>query len=352
MNIESAFRYFSFIIWAVGVTLTLQSSSSSGSTLDLRRLYAPAEYKTASDNTGNFVVFDNGNVLFFNPSQRLEFASILLGLKDFVQANCIIFDPSSKRSNFKSILVRKSGNELLFDDNHIKSSEYDRLMLTPDWVTAFQMARQTARARDFGADLSRLRSMAGVTKLKADLFLIAGGGSEDSKASLDQSRIANLIDTRNKRILKTFVLKERHKYPTSLLLPDGKVALVGYSNNVEIVDVVHATSHLIPINLKLHFVTACLNSAGNIIVFGALDDTNSSSPLLHEVDIRTGRVRQIGQLQKGRSYVNSNSGLAVVQVNAVSLANGQYVISGGGHVFRCDNQSNMMYEDAEFIFIP
>ncbi|MBS1997797.1 MAG: hypothetical protein JSS86_15850 [Cyanobacteria bacterium SZAS LIN-2] len=321
-------------ILAYGVSMFYEQKVQ-GNVIDLAGLYL---YRGREGGLyPNFIQMTDGTVLFFVPVVQTELDALARGQKSSYTGLFQVFSPDRKTSKLTVLTVKKNGSTLQFGAMLAKDSEMERLMLTPGWY----------EARLFSVSYPECVGGSSIIRLHHGLFLITGGTAQDNSgigAAFPQT--ATVFDSVSRRAVKTFKLQHRWHCHLSLLLPDGKVLLVGghpkYLNMesntaVEIVDAEHSFSRTLNCKAIAYSAnpTACLDDRGNVILLGGSGSEHFSDyPVVELIDVRLGECRKVATLKVPRHFCEpGHSGPG--PLNSISLPSRKFLISGG-RAYRSD----------------
>jgi len=331
----------------LGIATYARGSRNEQQRIDLSALYKPP-FKDTGSNEGNFLETDDGTIVFFNPAMRAGFRQILNGQITSLPIPVMLYRDTVKIKP-EEINISKVGSTLLFGKLKARSSEIDRLKLSPEWDKMYKF---------FGRGTNSGLTGCSVIRLKNGLFLISGDVSIGGKAT-DQFRVktALVYDGNSDSIIKSIPMPEFRRRHNSIELSDGKVALIGGvsvgMSLVEIVDISTGTSSPLALKAVVSRIatTACLDLSGNCIVMGGADRGDDCT-LIERIDLNSGSLTRLENLPKCRKYFDVPQRVNFIPCNSLALKSGKILISGGLTRSKGFSDENSTREDADILLLP
>ena len=303
-----------------------QSEPKHANLIDLSSVYKGGEQRKLpiqpiyiDDGEGNFVRLVSDEVIFFSPKVLPMFRAALQGKAKSFKIRIERYANGVKPSTYQLARVKAANGELLIDGVAVQRSDLDRLGLSPDFECFYEEEERPCRShrKVFPGRSSLLR-------IRDSVFLITGGMGQNGECS----KTAVLYDIATNTVIKKFDLRRKNYDHISLLLSDGKVLLLN-GRNSELLDLERETSEVFD---DLDFenrcsVTACLDENDDCWIFGGdgnlktVSSVEKFSPNRHTLSKKR-------DLISGRTSGGSG-GYYSSKINAVLMANGSFLISGG-----------------------
>lgn len=311
----------------------------------------------ASD--GNYVILQNGKIVFYSPAIRDRLVNLGLGLQRPFTVATMTLDPKSKLQTWAKSKFSWKNNLVYCDNQPALFSEMDRLRLGPAWkevltfCRAYQSSPQHKRERLTGCSVLHVR---------ASLFLISNGYSGltgDQEYSWNQNSAA-LYDADAKRIMKLYTLKQGRTYGSSIILPGQKVLLLGGKDPTgkdftfaELLNLDSSESKLLPVKISTRGgMSLCLDSANNVYIAGGYGKSIIAPAItdILRISISNNTIENIGQLLEPRRYfaeLNSDS-----VPNNTAILNDELMVTGGNEYDRWNSEGYTYPQNIEFHKIP
>lgn len=317
----------------VALCLLADSLHAKSNLIDLRPLYSRfgAGQEGQLEN-GNFVQMTDGTILFFHPRIRDKFRLLLDRKTPPFSASFLMFSTGNPAQRIVDLEVKESVGTLSIGAWRAPKKELDRLSVSPEFPSLYKYCRSLFPGSSI---IYSGVCHSSFIRLQDSQFLITGGsrnGFEGSITSDPVAYTATVYDVLANKVLKSFRLKAAHELHTSMLLPDGKVLLVGGRGPLEIVDVKHSISRALssrPIcDTDISSSTFCLDHSGNCLVFGNIDQFDKPGKAVQKVDLAADRLSRLPDLTAPRCYMIS-SGVNMVSQNAVLLKDNSVLLTSG-----------------------
>lgn len=312
-------------------------SRASENVIDLKDLYNRSEpAQTLQRSNGNFIEMNDATILFFHPSMRQKLRSIINKEVLEYRGTFQSFSTPTKESQLLVLDVREKNGLLEIGKWTVKASELDRLVIAPEWPSIYKFLESLFPGP------TKLQSgviTSSIVRLNGSRFLITGGvanvtRSHPTAASAAVGSTATVFDAATGKVVRTFSLCQNRKRHQSLLLPDGRVLLLGgfgMRESIEIVDVEACRSHILPCRLSMNrwCFTPCLDRLGNCILLGDMESrSEKASAMVEKLDLTKETISRLPDLECPRGFIDNDPYYRVYQ-NAILLPDNSILVSSG-----------------------
>lgn len=312
-------------------------AQASDNLINLKELYGrsePAQILQRAD--GNFIAMNDGTVLFFHPSMRQKLRSIVNRETSKYKGTFQIFSPPTNKSQLLDLDVQEKNGFLEIGKWTAKPSELDRLVIAPEWPSIYK------HLESLFPGPTKLESgviSSSIVRLNGSRFLITGGvanisHSRPTTATAAVGSTATVFDAVTGKVIRTFSLCQSRKRHRSLLLPDGRVLLLGgfgIRESIEVIDVEAGKSHILPCRLSTNrwYFTPCLDRLGNCILLGDMESrSDKATAIVEKLDLTKETISRLPDLECPRGFMDNDPFYRVYQ-NAILLSDNSILISSG-----------------------
>jgi hypothetical protein len=188
--------------------LLIFCARANANLIDLGNLYWRAEWSPDREKwleDANFIEMTDGTILFFHPSARQKLRSIMQRETPEYRGIFQRFSPATKESAREYLKVREIDGSLKIGHWKAKSSELDRLAISPDLQKVYDYCASLFPGPKGFSGVSG----SSIIRLKGKQFLITGGGANLLQPTPDFEAIesnATIFDAGTGQVINTFPL--------------------------------------------------------------------------------------------------------------------------------------------------